>query len=56
MFTLTDVIIFALGGLVLVLWLFLYVKGMKNASLFESLEEKEYPLKEIYFEIGRAHV
>ena len=49
MFTLTDVIIFALGGLVLVLWLFLYVKGMKNASLFESLEEKEYPLKEIYF-------
>lgn len=49
MFTLTDIIIFAMGGLLLALWLILYVKGLKNASLFEALEEKEYPLKEIYF-------
>lgn len=49
MFTLTNLVIFAVGGVFLAVWLLLYVKGMKHASLFEALEEKEYPLKEIYF-------
>lgn len=49
MFTLTDSILFLIGGIFLSVWLFLYGKGMKNASLFEALEEKDYPLKEIYF-------
>lgn len=49
MFTLTDIIVFGTGALFLVLWLLLYFKGLKNASLFEVLEEKNYPLKEIYF-------
>ncbi len=49
MFTLTNLVIFAVGGVFLAVWLLLYVKGMKHAALFEALEEKEYPLKEIYF-------
>ena len=49
MFGVTDIIIFSIGGLFLAVWLILYLKGMKNASLFEPLDEKDYPLKEIYF-------
>lgn len=49
MFTITDILIFGLGAVFLGIWLMLFLRGMKNASLFESLEEKEYPLKEIYF-------
>ena len=45
MFTLTNLVIFAVGGVFLAVWLLLYVKGMKHAALFEALEEKEYPLK-----------
>lgn len=49
MLTLTNVILFGIGGFFLAVWLILYLKGLKNASLFNVLEEKEYPLKEIYF-------
>lgn len=49
MFTLTDLIIFGIGAMFLAVWLLLYFKGRKHASLFEPLEEKEYPFKEIYF-------
>jgi len=49
MFTLTNIIIFAVGAVFLAVWLMFYLKGLKNASLFEPLDEKEYPLKEIYF-------
>lgn len=49
MFTLTDIILFGIGGVILALWLVLYLKGRKNVSLFDALEEKEYPLKEVYF-------
>ena len=49
MLSLTDIIIFGIGGVILVIWLILYMKGMKNASLFDVLDEKDYPLKEIYF-------
>ena len=49
MFTLTNLIIFAIGGVALAIWLLLYIKGNKNASLFEVLDENDYPLKEIYF-------
>lgn len=27
----------------------LFFKGKKNATLFQGLDEKEYPLKDIYF-------
>lgn len=46
--TITDIAIMAIGFVVLIIWLFFFVKGNKNASLFDSLEEKEFPLKEIY--------
>lgn len=49
MFTVTDITVFAVGAVFLLLWLFLFLKGLKNAKLFDVLEEKEYPLKEIYF-------
>lgn len=49
MFTLTNIIIFAIGAVFLAMWLILFIKGLKNASLFEVLNEKEYPLKDIYF-------
>lgn len=49
MFTITDITVFAVGAVFLLLWLFLFLKGLKNAKLFDVLEEKEYPLKEIYF-------
>ena len=49
MFTFTDILVFAGGAVFLLMWLFFFLKGLKNAKLFDVLEEKEYPLKEIYF-------
>ena len=49
MFTLTNIVIFAIGAVFLAIWLICFLKGLKNASLFDVLDEKEYPLKEIYF-------
>lgn len=43
-----DFIMIALGGISLVVWLVLYSKGLKHNALFESLDESEFPLKEIY--------
>ncbi len=48
-----DIIMMALGLVVFVFWMMLYFKGKKNASLFEPLDEKDFPLKEIYF-VGYA--
>ena len=53
MLTLTQMIMMAIGLVLLFLWIFFYIKGYKEAKLFEVLEEKEYPLKEIYF-VGYA--
>lgn len=49
MLTIFDYIIFAFGAVVLILWLICFVRGLKNADLFDTLEEKEFPFKEIYF-------
>lgn len=46
--TIVDFVVAGLGLLVLLVWLFLYMKGGKYNSLFDNLEEKDYPLKEIY--------
>lgn len=51
--TIVDIIIMLLGMVSLVLWLVLYFKGRKNAALFDPLDEKDFPLKEIYF-VGYA--
>lgn len=48
-----DYIVFGIGIVLLGLWLVLFFTGLKYASLFDSLTEKEFPLKEIYF-VGYA--
>lgn len=53
MLTLFDYIFFGIGAVILVAWLFFFVKGMKYEHLFASLEEELYPFKEIYF-VGYA--
>ncbi len=46
--TFTDYAIIFTGYIVLFIWLFFFIKGIKYSGLFDGLEEKEYPLKEIY--------
>ncbi len=46
--TTMDYIMFALSIISFGFWLFLYFKGRKYQNLFEGLEEKESPLKDIY--------
>lgn len=43
-----DYIMIALGAISLLLWILFYVKGLKHNSMFEVLQEKDFPLKEIY--------
>lgn len=45
MFTLTNIVIFAIGAVFLAMWLICFLKGLRNASLFDVLDEKEYPLR-----------
>lgn len=49
MLSVFDLIILGIGAVTLVIWLLLFVLGLKSKSLFDNLEEKDYPLKEIYF-------
>lgn len=44
-----DYIVFGIGLVLLGIWLALFFTGLKYASLFDALSEKEFPLKEIYF-------
>lgn len=44
-----DIIIMAVGIVVLVLWLFIYFTNKKYASIFEGLDEKEFRLKDLFF-------
>ena len=53
MLSLLDIVLYAVGALLMALWLLLFVVGMKHAYLFEQLDEKEYPLKDVYF-VGYA--
>lgn len=54
-FSILDIVMMALGLITLILWMVFYVKGLSQAGLFEPLDEKDYPLKEIYF-VGYAIV
>jgi uncharacterized alkaline shock family protein YloU len=42
-----DYLIVVFGALSLLIWMFFYIKGKKHNSMFDVLEEKEYPLKEV---------
>ena len=49
MLTTANIIVFSISGILLVAWLSFYFKGKKYAELFDGLDEKEYPLKDLYF-------
>ena len=53
MLSLFDIVIFGVGFALLAVWLLFYFKGLKYANLFENLDEKEFPFKDIYF-VGYA--
>lgn len=46
--SIVDLLIIVLGAFSLVVWLHFYSKGKKHNEMFDVLNEKEYPLKEIY--------
>lgn len=43
-----NIIIMSIGSMALLVWLTFFKKGNKYTSMFDSLTEKDYPLKEIY--------
>lgn len=43
-----DYLMIILGAVTLVLWIFLFIKGLPYNHIFDSLEENDYPFKEIY--------
>lgn len=47
-FTLFDYVQMGLAIVFLLFWLILYFVGLKYNSMFETLEEKDYPFKELY--------
>lgn len=49
MLTVVDVVIFGMGIVCLLAWLAFFIVGLRHAQVFDSLEEKEFPFKEIYF-------
>lgn len=44
----TDWVIMLAGIVVLLIWMVFYLIGLKYNGMFDGIEEKEYPLKEIY--------
>ena len=53
MLSVLDFIIYGFGALLLLGWMLFFFAGLKHANLFDSLIEKDFPLKEIYF-VGYA--
>lgn len=53
MLTIMDFVVFGIGLLFLIIWIIFFIIGLKYANLFDTLDEKEFPLKEIYF-VGYA--
>lgn len=43
-----ELLILGVGCVFLAVWLFLFLAGRKYDAIFVSLEEKEYPLKDLY--------
>lgn len=50
-----DVILIVVGLLILFLWIALYFLGKKNEDLFLTLDDEDFPMKELYF-VGYAIV
>ena len=43
-----DIVIMGFGCVALVFWLLLFFASSKHTAMFQSLNEKEYPLKDLY--------
>lgn len=43
-----DYIMIGAGAVSLIIWMVFYIKGLKYNAMFDVLEEKEYPFKEMY--------
>lgn len=52
-FTVTDDVVLVIGIAILALWLILYMKGRGNAEMFNTLDDKDFPMKDLYF-VGYA--
>lgn len=48
-----NLVIIGFGFALLLVWLFLYARGMKYANLFMVLNDEDFPMKDIYF-VGYA--
>lgn len=53
MFSVLDIVMFIIGGILLLVWLYFFLIGRKEEEFFEFLDEETYPFKEIYF-VGYA--
>ena len=51
--TMQDYILFGVGGCLMLFWIILFFIGKKYADLFLVLDNKDYPLKDLYF-VGYA--
>ena len=49
LFSLLDIIIFGIGLLILGAWMFFFMKGKKYENLFAGLDQKDFPMGDIYF-------
>src|SRR5690554_3086982 len=43
-----QIVIMSIGTALLAVWIVFFVRGRQDAHLFAGLEEKEYPLKDLY--------
>ena len=47
-FTITDIVVIAIGILFLLFYIYLYFKGKKDAALFATLGDEDYPMHELF--------
>lgn len=45
---LQDIVIFGIGSFMLFVWMIIFIMSRKYDSIFAALDEKEYPLKELF--------
>lgn len=43
-----DIVMIVLGAISLIIWMLLYVPGLKYSEMFEALDDKDFPLRETY--------
>jgi len=53
MFTVLDIVMFILGAVLLLIWMYFFWIGRQEEAFFEYLDENDFPFKEIYF-VGYA--